>query len=104
MFLWFSWILILLLPPGAWAGTNQACLDDCIRKGTGKLQCLNYCSSDDLPFRPRQKPQASPAKPRQANGLPETDMLGEMMAQADAACKAGNKQACLNLRQMKAGK
>ncbi|RTL57665.1 MAG: hypothetical protein EKK46_02750 [Rhodocyclaceae bacterium] len=83
--------------------TDQACLDDCIRDGGRKLQCLTQCSTD-IPTVIRKRPLATPAPPRQANGLPETDMLGEMMAQAEAACKVGNKQACLNLKQMKAGK
>ena len=92
------------MPGWGVAATDQACLDNCIHQGNKQLQCLSYCSTDDMPFQPRKKPKASPAKPRQANGLPETDMLGELMAQADAACKAGNRQACVNLQQMKAGK
>lgn len=92
--------LLLASPARAW-DDNQACVDRCLTQAD-KLRCLRECSAADVSSLRKGKvkplPQSEPAE------LEEADFLGQMMAQAAAACKQGNKQACRNLAAMRAGK
>jgi hypothetical protein len=92
--------LLIALPLRAGAA-NDACLNDCLKQG-GKLRCLQSCGSDDVIVSGKKKSARLPHSEPVRSG--EVDMYRELMAQAEAACAEGNKQACRNVQAMKAGK
>lgn len=96
-----SFALLLMALPLVAGAANDACLSDCLKQG-GKLRCVQSCGSDDLVVRGKKKPARLPHSEPVPSG--EVDMYRELMAQAEAACAEGNKQACRNVQAMKAGK
>lgn len=93
--------LAMLAMPARALVTDQGCFDQCDQQAGSRLQCLTRCSRDDTPVtKGRVRPKATPV-PKPV--IEQDEMFVQLMAQADAACRVGNQQACLNYRQLKAG-
>lgn len=98
-------LLCLAIPamPALALVTDQGCFDQCAQQAGSRLQCLTRCSRDDAPLaKGAIRPRATPI-PEHLPVIEADEMFVQLMAQADAACRAGNKQACVNYQQLKAG-